>query len=312
MSSILENVDRRTKLAGENRLEVLLFCLESEQTYGINVFKVREVIRRLPLTKVPKSNDKIRGISSIRGQTIPVIDLSMAIGGKPVEDPNSGFIIITEYNQTVQGFLVGSVNKIINTNWDSIHPPPNGSGPNCYLTSVTNHEDKLVEIIDVEKVLQEISPQSVAIDPEIKNNKCFEEADKYTVLICDDSSVARKQLIRVLTELNLNVVSKKNGREAYDHLLASVHDGRLSDKIVMLISDIEMPEMDGYKLTTLIRKDPALKDLFVVLHTSLSGVFNNALIEKVGANCFIPKFKANGIATIIKKALESAIKKNAN
>lgn len=310
MAGVLDTVDQRTRLAGENRLEILLFQLNEKQIYGINVFKVREVIRTLPLTKIPQSHSTIKGISNIRGQTIPVIDLNMATGGDSIPDPSEGFIIITEYNQSVQGFLVSSVLKIINTNWEEIHPPPAGAGDDCYLTAVTQVDDELVEIIDVEKVLQEISPQNLEVSEESKAH--VKEGEDQVVLICDDSAVARKQLEKVLVQLNLKVVSKNNGKEAHDYLMDVIQENdKLPDDLLMLISDVEMPEMDGYKLTTEIRNNPVLKDMYVVLHTSLSGVFNNALIEKVGADKFIPKFQPDNLAQVVRLALENKMKSKA-
>ncbi|MGK0372690.1 MAG: two-component system chemotaxis response regulator CheV, partial [Glaciecola sp.] len=149
MSSIMDSVNQRTQLVGQNRLELLLFRLNSKQRFGINVFKVREVLQCPPLTSIPKLNRLVRGIAHIRGQTISVIDLSLATGGMPIENVSEGFIIIAEYNRSVQGFLVGSVERIINTNWDSILPPPKGAGMASYLTAVTEVENELIEILDV-------------------------------------------------------------------------------------------------------------------------------------------------------------------
>ncbi|MCP4126170.1 MAG: purine-binding chemotaxis protein CheW, partial [Gammaproteobacteria bacterium] len=156
MSGVLAGVDQRTQLAGHNRMELLLFRLAGRQRYGINVFKVQEVITCPSLTEVPGSSPVVRGIANMRGKTITVMDLSMSIGGPSLGDTENRFVIITEYNRRVQGFLVGSVDRIINSNWDQILPPPKGLTSDSYMTAVTQIDDELVEIIDVEKVMKEV------------------------------------------------------------------------------------------------------------------------------------------------------------
>ena len=303
MSGILSSVDQRTKLAGENRLELLLFGLGSNQLYGINVFKVKEIVEYLPLTTVPQSSEIVSGIVNMRGQTFPVFDLSYAIGYEHCKDPENSYIIITEYNQSVQGFLVENVNRIINLDWESMHKPPAGSGRDNYLTAITDIDGELVEIIDVEKILQMVSPVSEEVSEELKEETKMSIKDM-RALICDDSMVARKQVERTLKQIGLQVVAKADGREALNQLLEWTKEtGELPKDLLLLISDIEMPEMDGYKLTTEIRNNPKLAPLHVILHSSLTGVFNEALVEKVGADNFIAKFNPDTIVNGVKKFL---------
>lgn len=304
MSSILESVNKRTQLVGQNRLELLLFKLNGRQRFGINVFKVKEVLQCPPLTALPKLNSFVKGVAHIRGTTVSVIDLSAATGGKPIDDVKDCFIIISEYNRSVQGFLVKSVERIINMNWESIMPPPEGAGRYSYLTAVTEIEGELVEILDVEKILDEISPVKTDISQEIDESLTIDREQHYHIMVIDDSSVARKQIIRALSSLNLQIDTAKDGREALDKLksIASEIDN-VADEIPLIISDIEMPEMDGYTLTAEIRDDPKLKHIKVVLHTSLSGVFNQAMVQKVGANDFIAKFNPDELASAVNKHL---------
>ncbi|MFM8454014.1 MAG: chemotaxis protein CheV [Gammaproteobacteria bacterium] len=297
MGGVLESVNKRTQLVGQNRLELLLFQLNTKQKYGINVFKVKEVIRCLPLTLIPKRNPVVRGVAHIRGLTIPVIDMNMAIGGDPITNAEKSFIIITEYNQAIQGFLVQMVEKIVNMRWEAIRPPPAGiGGQRSYLTAVTQVDDALVEIIDVEKILQEISPARMELVKTEETEKAKANLKDRFILVVDDSSVARNQIKHTLEEVGVQVRLKKNGREGLEYLKELADQPEELSKLLLVISDVEMPEMDGYTLTTEVRSDPRLKDLYVVLHTSLSGVFNSALVEKVGANKFLPKFKATSLA----------------
>jgi two-component system chemotaxis response regulator CheV len=302
MSEILNSVNQRTQLVGENRLELLLFKLNSRQRFGINVFKVREVLQCPPLTSMPRLNSLVRGIAHIRGQTISVIDMSLATGGKKIEDLKTAFVIIAEYNGSVQGFLVGSVERIINTNWASIMPPPKGSGRASYLTAVTQVENELIEILDVEKILNDISPVNTDLSDDNNAKWKVEDAakQKKIIFIADDSSVARNQVKKALSALGLEIELAKNGLEALNRLKEIAAEyGDITNRVGVLVSDIEMPEMDGYTLTAEIRNTPELKNLHVILHTSLSGVFNHAMVQKVGADDFIAKFNPDELATSV-------------
>ncbi|ATC85713.1 MULTISPECIES: chemotaxis protein CheV [Pseudoalteromonas] len=309
MAGILDSVNQRTQLVGQNRLELLLFKLRGRQRFGINVFKVREVLQCPPLTSMPKSNAYIRGVAHIRGQTISVIDLSMAVGGRPIENIKDSFIIIAEYNRSVQGFLVGGVERIVNMNWEKIMPPPSGAGRYSYLTAVTEIENELVEILDVEKILNEICPVNTEVSAEVaQSGDIQKDLGERIVFIADDSAVARNQVKRALEPLGVQTELAKNGKEALIRLkeIAELDcKNDITERVALLISDVEMPEMDGYTLTAEIKADPKLAPLHVILHTSLSGVFNQAMIEKVGADDFIAKFNPDELATAVKKWVHS-------
>ena len=305
MASVMDSVNQRTQLVGQNRLELLMFRLNKEQIYGINVFKVKEVLPCPPLTVLPHSNKVIRGVAYIRGRTISILDLSVATGGRPLPDPGQGFIIITEYNNSVQGFLVRSVERIINLNWDAVRTPPLGSGVDHYLTAVTEVDGRLVEILDVERILVEVSPQNRPLSESLVG-QARRDDKVYTVLVVDDSSVARTQIRRCCEAVGLQTVIFNDGRQALDHLQQMLRDGENPlEKYMLVISDIEMPEMDGYTLTASIKSNPALADMHVMLHTSLSGVFNQAMVEKVGADDFLAKFHPDELARRVLQQLEA-------
>jgi two-component system chemotaxis response regulator CheV len=300
MAGVMESVDQRTQLVGQNRLELLLFRLEGEQIYGINVFKVKEVLQCPKLTNLPQSSSVVRGVAHIRGGTIPILDLSLATGNTPITDIEDHFVIITEYNIRVQGFLVSGVERIINMNWEDIQPPPKGTGHEHYLTAVTKYNDQLVEIIDVEKILAEVAPMNEEISDGLITEEIASQAPDLEIMIADDSKIARKQIIKTLEKIGFSVVAFNDGKEAWDHLLSLVEQGiKPSDRYPVLISDIEMPEMDGYTLTAEIRNNPQLNDMYIVLHTSLSGVFNKAMVSKVGANDFLAKFQPDMLAQVV-------------
>lgn len=306
MASLIEGVNQRTQLAGQNRLELLLFRLGGPQLYGINVFKVREAITCPALTKLPNAHPVIRGAAKIRGTTLSIFDLAQGIGKPPLTDLTNSFTIITEYNRAVQGFLVSHVERIVNTSWAEIHPPPAAMGNNHYMTAVTRIDDRLIQIIDVEKVMAEV----LGVDDTVSAELVTEFADKnkahrFHVLVADDSSVARNQIKRTLAQISVDCTVVNDGKQALVMLQQWAAEGiDVKSHIAMLISDIEMPEMDGYTLTTLIRQDPAIKDIRILLHTSMSGTFNDALVKKVGADKFIAKFAPDDLAITVQQLIE--------
>jgi two-component system chemotaxis response regulator CheV len=308
MSSVLASVDQRTQLAGHNRLEILTFRLDGAQRFGLNVFKIQEVIRCPPLTVVRHAHPVVRGIANMRGKTIPVLDLAKAISRRPVADASSCFVIVTEFNRSVQGFLVSAVDRIVNMNWEQIRPPPKGAGRESYLTAVTDLDGELVEIIDVEKVLAEVfgSPEEVSQAVLDSASAARDAARRPHVLVADDSLVARNQIKRTLDQLGIDCTLATDGKKALDTLLSWADEApeRIRD-LTMLISDVEMPEMDGYTLTTRLRADARLQHIYILLHTSLSGVFNHAMVEKVGADEFIAKFKPDLLANAVIKQVQA-------
>lgn len=306
MAGVLDNVNQRTQLVGENRLELLLFRLAGKQLYGINVFKVKEVLPCPPLNAIPGRNRVVRGVAHIRGGTLSIMDMNQAMGSAPLDDVKKCFVIITEYNRTLQGFLVRGVERIVNMNWSDIHPPPRGAGKAHYLTAVTEVEGELVEIVDVEKILAEAAPINEQISEGVLEEGIGERVVQKHVLIVDDSVVARKQVQRVMQSIGVQTTLRKDGREALDYLLDMIAQGKdPNEELVMIISDIEMPEMDGYTFTAEVRNKPELKDLHILLHTSLSGVFNQAMVKKVGADNFLAKFSPDELARQVNDRIKS-------
>jgi two-component system chemotaxis response regulator CheV len=304
MAGILDGVDQRTQLAGHNRFELLLFKLAGKQSFGINVFKVQEVIQCPPLTQIPKAHSVVCGVAYLRNRTIPILDLSMAIGMPELKRDGSNFVIVTEYNRSVQGFMVDSVDRIINIGWSTVKAPPKGAGKEGYLTAVTQVDDQLIEVIDVEKVMKEVigGQEDVSeglIDAEVV-------AQQNNVLIVDDSSVARNQIKRVLEQMGATCLTLKDGQQAWDHLSGLVNEGvDVPRHYTMIISDVEMPVMDGYTLARKIKDDPSLKGVYLILHTSLSGVFNTDMVKKVGADQFLPKFSPDELAKTVQERMKA-------
>ncbi|WP_116895545.1 chemotaxis protein CheV [Pseudomonas syringae] len=304
MAGVMDSVNQRTQLVGQNRLELLLFRLDGKQLYGINVFKVKEVLQCPKLTIMPKSSKIVRGVANIRGGTIPIMDLAMATGSTGMISLVNSFVIITEYNTKVQGFLVHSVERIVNMNWDAIMPPPVSAGRQHYLTAISKVDDQLVEIIDVEKVLAEIVPYNAKVSREKLEDPVLENARGREVLLVDDSKVALAQLRDTLSQLGLKLHVASDGLKALNMLKAWADAGEnVHEKLLMVFTDAEMPEMDGYRLTTEIRNDARLRGLYIVLHTSLSGSFNESMVKKVGCDNFLSKFQPDKLVEVVRERL---------
>lgn len=314
MSNLLESIDSRTNLVGENRLELLMFRLKSQQVFAINVFKIQEVVQVPPLTEMPHSHPAICGVAHLRGKAIPVIDLNIAIGRTPMVKDETCNLIVTEYNQSVQGFLVGPVDRIINLNWEEILPPPKASGKEHFLTAFTRVNGVIVEILDVERVLADIIPPTTVVSEGIIQEDLADVVGdrEIEILSVDDSQTARRQIIATIQNLGLkiNVITANDGLKGLTMLKNWAAEGiDVTEKLLMVITDAEMPEMDGYRMTHEIRTDPNLKDLHIVMHTSLSGSFNEAMVEKVGCDGFLSKFRPDELATVIQARIRDVYEK---
>ncbi|MCV2886073.1 chemotaxis protein CheV [Aestuariibacter sp. AA17] len=313
MSDLLASIDQRTQLVGENRLELLLFKLGTRHVFAINVFKVKEVINVPKMNQMPGSHSNMKGVTNYRGKSIPIIDLRQAIKMRSPIDPETGQnVIITEYNRTVQGFLIGDVMNIINTSWSDIQPPPTTIGKNNYLTAITHIEAEgkrqIVEIIDVEKVLSEIIDYDVSVSEEVLDEDVTPHLAGKKVLVVDDSATARWQVRSTLEQFGMEIIEDRDGLNALRRLQSWANEGkRVTDEILMMFTDAEMPEMDGYRLTAEVRGDPRMSDLFIALNTSLSGSFNEAMVEKVGCNRFISKFQPDLLVEVVQERMREVL-----
>ena len=284
------------KVAG-TRLELLLFKVNDDQLFGINVFKVQEVIPYQKLTEMPGGHQLVRGVAKLRGRSMPIIDLAAAIGKPPFENIEDTNIVITEYNRSVHGFLVSSVDRIVYTQWDQVLPPPKGSGRNTFVTSVTVIDEQMIAILDVERVLDEVVHTNTNVSDAVT-----EQAGLIgkRVLVVDDSRVARNQIRRSLEQIGVECLTANDGVHAVNLLqdLLSKDDDP-SQQLSMIISDIEMPEMDGYQLTATVRAMPQIHDIYILLHSSISGEFNTDMVNKTGANQFIQKYSPDDLASAV-------------
>lgn len=294
----------RTNEAAGSRLELLLFRLSDRQLFGINVFKVQEIMSYRALTEIPGSHPSVCGLAHLRGRNMPIIDLARAIGKPAHDDLAQTRIIVTEHNRSVHGFLVGQVDRIVHTRWDEVLPSPTALGRNGYVNAVTRIDESLVAILDVERVFDEVTHTSTQVSDAVSRRA---RCNGKRVLVVDDSGVARKQIERALQQIGVECVLCHDGRNAIQTIHAMQAAGiDVAEHFAMIISDIEMPKMDGYQLTTAIRAMPALANTYILLHSSISGEFNQAMVARTGANRFIQKYCPDDLADAVLDEISDA------
>lgn len=312
MSELLKNIDARTRLAGTNKLEILLFSLGRDQrtgrteTFGINVFKVREVMKTPPITAAPDMPKAVKGMVSLRGILVPVVDLSEFIGMQ-TEAPRE-IMIVTEYNGHTQGFLVESVDTILRLDWSKMRVPPEMLTAHMggLVTAVTELADgRLVMLLDVERILSETTKYD---DEMIYSQIKPLGKEGVAVVYADDSSVARSQIQRTLDALGIRGVAAVNGLQAWQELqkiadYAEATGRQTKDVVQLVLTDVEMPEMDGYILTKNIKADSRFAGIPVVMHSSLSSTSNEQLGRSVGVDEYVPKFEPQRLAETLSRLL---------
>jgi len=313
MSDLLKNIDARTKLAGTNKLEILMFSLgkdmrtQREETFGINVFKVREVMRIPPITRAPEMPNSVEGMVSLRGALVPVINLAKYIGMDTDSQPE--IMIVTEYNGHTQGFLVKGVDNILRLDWSAMRVPPAMlvAEMGGLVTAITELKDKrLVMMIDVEKVLSETA--HFGNDEMIFKSVKPLGLENRTVFFADDSAVARNQIARTLDAMGVKHLSAINGRQAWIELskMADYADATktsVKDIVQLILTDVEMPEMDGYMLTRKIKEDKRFQGIKVLMHSSLSSSSNQQLGKTVGVDEYVPKFEPQKLSQALARLL---------
>ena len=304
-NTLLESVDARTKLAGSNRMEILLFSLGTQEIFGINVFKVREVSKTPLITKSPNMPAGVEGLISLRGNVIPVLSLARTMGLTDAPAGLAEAMMVTEYSKRILGFLVHAVDRIIRVDWDKVRAPDGViSGGSHFITAITELPDgKLVSILDVEQILANTFGEAPVGEMER-----LDEDIEYNVFFVDDSTVARKKIAEVLDKLGVKHKHAVNGMEAWTRLSGMAGHAQqahqdLRDELQLILVDAEMPEMDGYVLTKHIKSDPRFNGIPVVMHSSLSSEANRAMGKSVGVDAYVAKFDAEFLAETVRPLL---------
>ena len=310
--SLLENVDARTKLAGSNRMEILLFTLGTSEIFGINVFKVREVTRTPMITRSPNMPPGVEGLISLRGNVIPVVSLGRVLALPGASQEQGGTMMVTEYNKRILGFLVQGVDRIIRVEWDKVRAPEGlVSSTQSFITAITElpvdsdigQAGRLVSILDVEQIMA-----STFGEPPVADVAPVQDNVEHHIFFVDDSAVARKKITEVLDQLGIKHKHALNGLEAWTRLSGMAAHAQqvgasVTDELDVILVDAEMPEMDGYVLTRHIKSDPRFNGIPVVMHSSLSSEANRAMGKSVGVDAYVAKFDAEILADTLRPLL---------
>lgn len=318
MKSVQQEVDERSTLAGTNKFELLLFRLGGDddgkhnELFGINVFKIREIVAMPSITAVAGSPPHVLGVVNLRGQIIQVLDLPAIAGVKPKTGLN--IMLVTEFARTTQAFAVESVEEIVRLDWSQVMSAESSAGSGM-VTSIARLDGengepgRLAQVLDVETILRnmnpdpapDINPQSVGAKIQIKPGSI--------VLAVDDSVVARALIEQGLEAMGLPFVMTKSGKEAWEQLgniaNAAESEGKtVYDKVALVLTDLEMPEMDGFTLTRNIKKNARLAKLPVVIHSSLSGTTNEEHVRNIGADAYVAKFSVEDLSGTLRRVLK--------
>jgi two-component system chemotaxis response regulator CheV len=318
MRSAQQEIEERTRLAGNNKFELLLFHLGDarnsgqRELFGINVFKVREVLVMPAVTELANAHEHLMGVANIRGQIIPVINLPAVVGCVPKSGLN--ILMVTEFGRTIQAFAVEDVREIVRLDWDQVLPAE-GSHAGAAITGIARldgatADTRLAQVLDVEQILKSVMPVTTEeINREVVGPELV-LPDGSVILAVDDSAVARSVIELGLKAMGVHYIMTKTGKEAWERL-QSISDDAIAagqsvcDRVAVVLTDLEMPEMDGFTLTRLIKQDARFKAIPVVIHSSLTGSTNENHVKSVGANAYVAKFAPRELAATIRRVLHA-------
>ena len=256
--------------SGTNELEIVEFEVGNSK-FGINVIKVKEIIQPIPITFIPHAHPHVEGIIQLRGEVLPVVDMVKVLGlSTDQRNPEQKFIV-AEFNKQTVVFHVDSVSQIHRISWEQIEKPSEMyQGGNSQIIGVIKYQGQMILLLDFEKIVLDINPDTGINIDAVKRLGKRERSDK-KIVIAEDSPLLRRLLADTLAEAGyVNLEFFENGREAFDHLESLVsRGGDISDHVQFVITDIEMPQMDGHHLTKKIKTHPVLSKLPVVIFSSL-------------------------------------------
>jgi len=285
--------------------KLLLFQLSGPRLFGIGTLKIREILPFMRLSKLPHSHHAVIGTAMFRGSAVPVIDMAAAVGNSPLtpEEQAKASIIITDIQRQEIGFLVRGVQQIVEADWKHVMPPPKALGERAFITGLLDLDGDIIQLLDVELLLAKVYPESLEAEEVVLTDVQSETLKALNILLVDDSQVARKQLSDALDSKDISYQVTSNGDEALQILLTNDELGKPID---ILVSDIEMPGLDGYELTFNVRDNSALKQPYVILHTSLNSEMSLSYANQVGANEALTKFDAEELLQAMLRGAEQA------
>lgn len=304
-AGFIDSVDARTKLAGSNQMEVLLFSLGTREIFGINVFKVREVGKIPAITRTPNMPAGVEGLISLRGNVIPVVALVSLLKLDEQSDDLGDTMLVTEFSQRTVVFMVRGVERIHRVDWERIRSADNGGSKSLVTAIIELGDGRIVSMLDVEQILANTFGEAIIADVLPLQSK----GKPPVVFFADDSLVARKQIAEVLDHLKVQHKHATDGQEAWTRLQATAAHCQqigksVKDEIDLILVDAEMPQMDGYVLTRNIKADQRFDGVPVIMHSSLSSEANKALGRQVGVDAYVAKFDSGNLGNTLRPYLQ--------
>ena len=292
--------------SGTNELEIMEFTVGGE-LFGINIAKIREIMRAQETKRMPNSHNFVEGIFKQRGEVITVIDLAKCLNIERLENKSHDIFILTHFNKLNFAFRVESVVGIDRVSWEDIKKPDKViySGEDSVATAIAEYKDRLITILDFEKIIADISPEtSITLDRLDELGDRVESQKK--ILVAEDSMMLSNLIIGFLHKSGYkNTVKFNNGKEAWDYLTEAKESGLpISNYASCIVSDIEMPLMDGHRLTKLIKTDDELKYIPVILFSSLISDELRIKGQEVGADEQITKPEIVELVNIIDRLIK--------
>ncbi|MEI8602647.1 chemotaxis protein [Shewanella sp. PP-Sp27a-2] len=309
--------------SGTNELEIIEFHLHKILPngghkvchYGINVAKVREVIRVPETSDYPNAQPHMVGVFSLREKLIPLVDLAGWLGISTPEDLTHKVVIVTDFNKMINGFLIDSVRSIHRVSWEQVESPSQflEAGENDCVVAVVRRDGMLIMILDFEKIIADINPElsmdkyDVTLDRSVLiNDKMLAKREAKTILIVDDSAFIRKMIENTLRSAGYNIITAKDGGDALEMLmefesLAEQDNASISDFVSAVITDVEMPRMDGMHLVKRLRESKAYQQMPIVMFSSLMSEDNRTKAMALGANDTITKPEIGRMVGMIDK-----------
>jgi len=301
MASSVEEALQRTNLSQSNQMEMLTFRLTDNQLYGINVFKIIEILecpRRID--RIPNSHPAVKGVLDFRGNALAVIDLSEAVGLSPKEFRDElAYVIICEYNRSLTAFIIHDPDTLLTRSWSDIHKP---EGVNALSLVAIAYADsgEAIMLLDIESILSSV----VGIERDLSSVAMTEAEGRGNgrhILVVDDSRTAIMLLQSVLDKMGFTNTAMMSADKALEYLEKNYAN------VDLVISDIEMPGMDGFTFTRTLREHSNYKDLKVILHSSMSNPSNQQKAEQSGANKFVAKFDPDSLSEEIFTLLDPGV-----
>ena len=303
--------DKRSNATSNSMFELLLFRLgqpsgnSKHELFGINVFKVREIMVMPEITSMVNAGPNVMGIANVRGQLIPVVNLPQIVGCTPSK--GMGILLVTEFARTTQAFAVEEVVEIVRLDWkQALSAEGTGGGLVTSLARLDGDKEgsRLAQVLDVEQILRDVFPDQHHSFREDTVMPKGSIPPGSVILAADDSAVARMMIEQALKAMNIPVIMTKSGKEAWEKLASMQAQAQaqgipIRDKVALVLTDLEMPEMDGFTLTRNIKDDPRFAGIPVMIHSSLSGTATENHAKSAGADAYVGKFVAEELGSKI-------------